>query len=185
MLIDELKGGVGQNVVELQTGRRDFETYAKANLPRKIEALLDHKDFQSKLSWIAKQVGASLDEAQDALDLLEGLGIISWDNGRIVKKIEHVAIDQMAKMRTRSHRVNDHRIISHQLLNDIDGQDEFFVRNGFTCTDEVTMRAFYEKIREVEQWFIKASRHSQKTLVAGYSLTGTNTLKSENEGDFL
>lgn len=173
--------GKTDEVLELQGGRSDFQSYAKANLPRKIQALLDQKDFQPKISWIAKKLGASLDDVQKGLDLLESLGLITWDNGLIAKKEDHTVIAQHLRGRTKSQLVSDHRIISHQLLNDVDSNQRFFVQNGFISSDEETLRSYYEKILQVEQWFKEASQKSKNNIVVGYSFTGANILKYNNE----
>jgi hypothetical protein len=178
MNLDETKS----EITNLASGRKDFQLYSKANLPRKIEALIDHKDFQSKLAWIAKRLDTTLEETQEALDLLETLGIISWENGTIRKLIAHNFILDQVKDKSSATLVADHRIISHQLLNDVDPEKKGFVRNGFATTDEDIFTEYYKKIVEVQKWFIEASLKSKKSMVVGFTYTCTNIIKS-NDGD--
>jgi hypothetical protein len=171
-------------VLELQGGRRDFQIYAKANLPRKIQALLDHKDFEPKLAWIAKTLGASLVETQQALELLESLGIIGWEKGLIVKRTDYTSFTNYWNAQTKATLVADHRIISHQLLNDVDPDNRFFVQNGFITSDEETLKAYYERLLEVEKWFKQACEKSRNSLVVGYSTTIANIIKN-SDGEIL
>lgn len=171
-----------ENTIELRQGNRDLRIFAKATLPQKVLSLINQKDFNSKLSWIAKTLGASLDETQDAIDLLEGLGLVKFKNGTLTSEDTPVWIyDRLGKV-SKEDIVNNHRIISHQLLNDVDPHNRFFVQYGFNATDEETLAEFNEKIKEAIMWFKTASGKSKKTIVAGYTMTGANIMK---EGDKL
>jgi hypothetical protein len=177
MNLEETKNEISN----LVAGRKDFQLYSRANLPRKVEALIDHRDFQSKLSWIAKQLDASLEETQQALDLLESLEIISWENGVIKKLTGDLHLDDLVQDKSKGALISEHRIISHQLLNDVDEHNRFFVRNGFTATDHEVFNEYYAKLYEVQKWFMEASAKSKKNLVVGFSLTGANVIKSNGD----
>ena len=140
----------------LGEGFKDINTYVRANLPRKVEALFDHKDFQPKISWMAQMLNVSLDEIQDALDILESLNFIRWENGRLLKtNSEHMKLNKMGYTANKERLVADHRIISHQLLNDIDPENRFFVHNGFLTSDAETLKEYYTRLLDVQNWFIE------------------------------
>lgn len=177
MFIVEKEG----NTAVLGEGFKDVNTYVRANLPRKVEALFDHKDFQPKISWMAQMLNVSLNEIQDALDLLESLNFIYWENGRPIKTDnEHMKLNKMGYTTNKDRLVSDHRIISHQLLNDIDPNNRFFVHNGFLASDAETLKEYYSKLLEVQNWFIEQSKNSKKDLIVGYSFTGANVVKLQD-----
>lgn len=179
-----LSTGTSTEINDLTEGRIDFRVYAKSTLPRKIEALLSHKDFQSKLSWIANKLNSSLDEVNNSLQLLESLNLIEWKGREIKSTSKYTDLtEKLKESRSKSSLIDDHRIISHQLLNDVNPNDRFFVINGFTSTDEETFKEYSKRLFELREWFNKESLKSKKTIVAGYTLTGANILNSKDRGE--
>jgi hypothetical protein len=161
--------------VQLFAGHQELKKFAKLFLARKIMALVGVSGFDSKISWIAKKLGAELDEVQEAIDFLELNNILKWTDAGLVQTQPNMKIDY--SNRTKEDLAMDHRMFSMQLYNQMDAENRFFVYNLIYATDEKTFTEFHNKINAAKEWFIEESMKSSKNMLVAFSVGASNQLK--------
>lgn len=172
----------GKDGPELSRGSDGLQLLASDMLVRKVFTLIEHKEFDSSLPWIAGKLDESLEAINDALKALETIGAITNNNGTITQTVETLSFAKNLKERSLEEKQRDHSTIAQQVLNDLKPITDAFTNNGTTATDHSTLSKFKDRIREAMILFEKESKSSGRDLLVCYSVTATDVLKSNKGG---
>lgn len=143
---------------------------------RAVHALIEHPNFNSSPNWIAKTLSISVEEALDALEGLEDLGLITRGEETKLRVPQFFVPDEK---QTRPYVVEKHRQISQQILNSTSPDTATGTFSFFLSVDPETLlkavASFANDIIEIDK--NKKERRSEEGLFA-VTLTCNNVTPS-------
>lgn len=151
-----------------------------------VFAAFNLNDFKPSPIWIAQKVGISIEEVVEALDGLSALGYLTKDNGAFypVKGKDFINFNWGNK--TKTEIIDEHAIVSQQILNDLNTKTLFAYDHRFLAGNEEILTELYADIKNA---FDKAFAKSQQTdnknnnAIFKITFTGVNVVKNNNSNE--
>lgn len=174
-MLENLTSKQPQETSSLAEGFKGQDYFNKSPLCKKIHALLECDGFQSDINWIAARLNERKETVSTALMVLEQMKVIQWVDGKIV--------DNFKKLITRSDSkkclIDRHRISSLEILSNLDPDNRFTTYNGYQAFDEDRFWELNDKLCALQTWIHEVGPTSGKTILLGYSFTGTNVIPNK------
>ena len=170
-----------KKIQQLIKGFKGYETLSKLYTARKVHATFQLNQFVPTISNLSKKINRSLNEVQEAIDYLESIKLISWEGSLPKVSIDHLILDQFTPNATKEDQIDWHRIVTHQILNDIDVDDRFMFRNGIHASDEATFKEFCTRFEDLISWYREATKASKKDKVFAFSFTIASVTRNQNQ----
>lgn len=137
---------------------------------RAVHALIEHPKFRSSPQWIADTLSISVQEAVDALEGLEELGLVKREGDKMRVVAQHALIPE--EKQTRAYTIEKHKQLSQQIVS-------FTSPETTDCSFSIFFSVKTEDLWKTVSRFTEELRildHSQATLADNstlYSLTLT------------
>lgn len=148
-----------------------YKQFLDFYIARKLQASWLLNDFKPHTKWISKRLRITQEDAMKALKFLESIGIISSKGNDFKLVQDRVSIKASNFGTSFEDFSQQHRLTTHQLLNDVNQNDRRFFYNGFFASDDETYFEFHKKVVEAKEQFIESSKLSKRNKVFGYSFT--------------
>lgn len=138
-----------------------------------VFASFDLPDFNPSPTWIAKKTNISVEEVVDALDGLEVLGLFKRDGANIIPNKDRIFAAFNWDGKTRTEIIDEHTLISQQILNDLSLREKGLVDKRFFAASPEILRELHEDIQAAfAKAFEKANSNKTKNN-AIYKMTFT------------
>lgn len=139
---------------------------------RAVHAIIDHPRFNPSPSWIADALSISVQEAVDALDGLEDLGLIRRTESSFIARTPQFLLPK--EKACKEYTIKKHRQIASQLTNmgtpkDVEGALVYFLAVDRTHLSEILQKIFHD-FQTLDQ---QVNRSASSQLYA-INLTCTN-----------
>lgn len=148
---------------------------------RAIHALMDHKDFDSTLSWIAEKLDIEVIEVVEAIEGLEKIGLVQkTDKGYVAKHVQFLMPDSCMSV---SARLDYHRITTEQILNRMEPDpNKITAYQNFFASSKKKVNDLYSKLRQIIEDFEKENQHgADNDGVYGLSFSTVDLLINSSE----
>lgn len=136
---------------------------------RATEALIDHPDFEPSAQWLKNRLNISLEEAVEALDGLEKLGVFT----RYGSKVEHRGVQFLVPqdLSVRSVKVQSigHQI--QQILNRLAEKEEGVAIHYYSLLTKDQVNELYEKFDRILAEMHKSAARSKESRLFGLSFS--------------
>lgn len=156
--------------------------YAANWIWRAVAAMIEVRGFQPTLEWMSDRLSVSKAEVAQALEGLEGMGIIRKTASgyeRILKYVYYSDRDL-----DRGNLMQSHVLITQQILNRLDpAADRLPVchKTGFLSSNASCTEEFHEKLTRLLKEYLQKSSLEKPDNVYAFSFSNLSLLTPESE----
>lgn len=126
-------------------------------LPRRLYALFDETSCFDSLTYLSKALKCSVEEVNQALDILKGLQFIKFSNKGYVRSSSE-DYKHSLKDESREQRANSHRERLIQVSNDLTSSKSFSDQTLVATTDFETYLWYIEQIKVLNDLFMQKTK---------------------------
>lgn len=171
--------------VALSSDQRDFRErlrhFAGNWVWRATEALIDHPDFEPSAQWLKNRLNISLEEAVEALDGLEKLGVLTRNGAQAKRRGVQFLIPQ--DLNTRSVKIQNNVHHSQQILNRLAEKEVGVGITYYSLLTKAQVNELYEKFDQILSQMHQAAAKSRDSRLFGISFSASAMDEEMSRGD--
>lgn len=145
-----------------------------------IAAAFDLTDFNPSPIWFANRLNLTLEEVISALEGLVALGFVERKDGGYFAVPGKDYLEFAQENKTKREIIDDHRIVSMQILNNMNENAYAMIDERFFATDEETMEEFYRELKNLMlRTFDKSKKLQKRNFVAKMTFSCINAISDK------
>lgn len=148
---------------------------------RATEALIDHPEFEASAIWVKSRLGISIEEAVDALDGLEKLGILRRNHEGSERRAIQFLVPQ--DLNTRSVKIQNSVHHSQQILNRLAENEQGVGLTFYSLLSKDQINEAYERFEKILAEMHGSSGRGQDSRLFGLSFTASVMEGNLNRGE--